>query len=654
VALIVLILLRGRVNGRGMMIVTASCLTALWAANLSMAGLLPQTAATLLDNLRLSAWLIVLVVLVGMPAGRRRISLALLGAIAFSIVVIGYDLERQAQDDFGAAGLLHLGLGVAGLLAAENVWRNAENAQRRNLWPLCFALGTTFAFELFLYAEHLMVPNTGAGLAEGRGLIGIFAVPLLALAIARNREWRVDIHVSRTVVFHTAALVASGIFFLAMAAVGIVVRQLGGRWGPTLQALTLLGSAIVVVSVLGGQDVRTYLKRFISKHFYSHRFDYRAEWLRFVDTVSEPKRKNEDLAVRIVRALAQIVDSPAGMLWRARDGGGYFAEAGWNAELDASKSLPIDDPFIAGFQNGDHIQLLEGGDNRIPELNVSYARIAVPLMHNKVIIGFVVLRSSNAAYAPDDETIDLLRAAGTQAASYLAEERSTQALLDSRLLTEFSKRFAFVIHDIKNLAGQLDLILSNARRHLDNPEFREDMLHTLDNSVAKLNRLVRQLRTDSQGISLQSAEPDAVIAELVRERSKLGTQIESRLGAPDCTVAMKGDDLRSVLQHLINNASEAARAEGVVAIQSRCAGDKLIIEVSDDGPGMDEEFVRNELFRPFRSTKTAGLGIGAYQTRELIRMSGGDLDVISRKGIGTVMRMTLPVAKHLDLAPSAA
>jgi putative PEP-CTERM system histidine kinase len=640
-----------------MMIVTASGLTALWAANQSMAGLLPQPSAVLLDDLRLSSWLIVLVALVGGPTGpgRKGISLALLGAITYSIVVIGYDLGRQAQDEFGGAVLLHLGLGVAGLLAAENVWRNAENAQRRNLWPLCFALGAIFAFELFLYAEHLMVPSAGAaGLAEGRGLIGIFAVPLLALAIARNREWRIDIHVSRTVVFHTAALVATGIFFLAMAAVGIVVRQLGGRWGPTLQILTLLGSAVVVVSVLGGRDVRTYLKRFISKHFYSHRFDYRAEWLRFVDTVSEPRQQNEGLAVRIVRALAQIVDSPAGMLWRAREGGGYFPDSGWNVQPDVSKSLPIDDPFIAGFRSGDWIQVLEVGDNRIPELGVSGARIAIPLMHNKVIIAFVVLSSSNAVSAPDDETVNLLRAAGTQAASYLAEERSTQALLDSLLLTEFSKRFAFVIHDIKNLAGQLDLVLSNARRHLDNPEFREDMLLTLDNSVGKLNRLVRQLRTDSQDINLQSAEPDAVIADLVRERSKLGTQIESRLGAPDCTVAMKGDDLRSVLQHLINNASEAAQAEGVVAIQSRCAGDKLIIEVSDDGPGMDEEFVRNELFRPFRSTKTAGLGIGAYQTRELVRKSGGDLDVISRKGIGTVMRMTLPVSKHLDLAPSAA
>jgi putative PEP-CTERM system histidine kinase len=277
-----------------------------------------------------------------------------------------------------------------------------------------------------------------------------------------------------------------------------------------------------------------------------------------------------------------------------------------------------------------------------------------------MIIAFVVLRSPTTGYNPDNETLDLLRAAGKQAASYLAEERSTRALLDSRLLTEFSKRFAFVAHDIKNLAGQLDLILSNARRHLDNREFREDMLHTLENSVAKLNGLIRQLRQDPpeqnfQLTDLQAVEADLVIMDLVGQIEQFGNaRFETRLGAPNCIVAMNGDDFRSVLRHLINNAHEAAPPEGVIAIKSHRAGDRITIEVADNGPGMDEKFVRDELFRPFRSTKTAGFGIGAYQTRELVRMSGGDLDVISRKGSGTVMRMTLPVSDPLRLTPSAA
>jgi signal transduction histidine kinase len=111
---------------------------------------------------------------------------------------------------------------------------------------------------------------------------------------------------------------------------------------------------------------------------------------------------------------------------------------------------------------------------------------------------------------------------------------------------------------------------------------------------------------------------------------------------------MDGDELRSVLHHLINNACESGTAAGsepstAIVVASQKIGHKISIDVTDCGPGMDEEFIRNELFRPFRSTKSSGLGIGAYQTRELLRMSGGDLEVISCRGAGTTMRITLPV-----------
>ena len=188
----------------------------------------------------------------------------------------------------GLHDLLRVGLSVAGLLATENLLRNAEQEARHRIWPLCLALGATFAFELFLYADRLMVPGATPVAAAGRGMVGLLAVPLLAVAMARNRDWRIDIHVSRTLVLHTAALVASGVFCMSLAAAGLFVRELGGAWGPQFELLTLVGSAVVLVAVLGSRDLRVHLKRFVSRHFFSHRFDYRTEWLRFVETVSQP------------------------------------------------------------------------------------------------------------------------------------------------------------------------------------------------------------------------------------------------------------------------------------------------------------------------------------------------------------------------------
>ncbi|MGC2416024.1 MAG: XrtA/PEP-CTERM system histidine kinase PrsK [Stellaceae bacterium] len=658
--LIALMLLRGRISGPGIGIIGACALTATWAADVAMPGLLPRGASAILDSLRLSAWLILMVALIGLRETRRSSPpLPLVAAVGFCVLVVGYELAIFAVGTAAAEPTRHLhdflrvGLAVGGLLAAENLLRNAGDARRRYLWPLCLALGATFAFELFLYADRLMIPASSPSIAGGRGLVGLFAVPLLAVAMARNREWRVDIHVSRSVVLYTAALMGSGVFFLALAAIGVLVREFGGVWGPPLQLLTLLGSAVVLTLVLGSRDIRIRLKQVIARHFFSHRYDYRIEWLRFVDTVSQPDTGEGGLPVRVIRALAQIVDSPAGTMWALSEGSGYVPQVAWNLPGEPGGKLSVDDPFITGFRGGTWIQERPIGESARWPFDPARAWLAVPLSHGNELIAFVVLSPAPHSYPLDWESFDLLRAAGRQAASYLAEERSTRALLDARLLNDYSKRFAFVVHDIKNLASQLGLVVSNARRHFEDAEFRADMLLTLEGSVARMNRLVAQLHEGRQHASPQVIEPDIVISTLAEELSTVGTPIETRLGARACRVAINGEQFRSVLSHLINNAREAAQSAAVV-VASRSTVDRIIIDVVDRGPGMDADFIRNELFQPFHSTKAGGLGIGAYQTRELLRMAGGELEVISEKGVGTIMRVTFPMRGDAQLTPTAA
>jgi putative PEP-CTERM system histidine kinase len=660
-ALIVLMVLRRRVSGPGIAIIGACALTAAWAADLATPELLPNGASAVLDSLRMSAWLVLLVTLIGLRDHRwgRSVYVPFALTIGFCAVVVFFEAIILLGDAATGQALrrvhdfLRVGIGVGGLLAAENLLRNAGNERRRDVWPLCLALGATFAFELFLYADRLMMPGASPIVAEGRGLVGLFAVPLLALALARNREWRVDIHLSRSLVLHTAALVGSGVFFLMLAAVGLLVRELGGAWGPQFQLLTLLGSAVVLVAIMGSRDIRVRLKQFIAQHFFSHRFDYRTEWLRFVDTVSQPEAEGDNLQVRVVRALAQIVDSPAGLLWWLHDGRGYVPEAGWNLQIERGWKLSIEDPFIVGFRNGTWIQERPAPGTTGWPFDPARAWLAIPLSHGNALIAFVVLAPPPHGYRLDWESFDLLRAAGRQAASYVSEERSTRALLDSHMLNDFSKRFAFVVHDIKNLASQLGLVVSNARHHIEEPEFRADMLQTVEDSVARMNRLIAQLHGEVQHSPAQVIEPDGIIADLAQELSSVGTPIETRLGAHDCRVAIDGDQFRSVLSHLITNAREAARSAAVVVVASRITEDKITIDVVDTGPGMDDDFINNELFRPFRSTKPGGLGIGGYQTRELLRLAGGELEVISEKGVGTIMRVTFPTHGSARLVHSA-
>jgi putative PEP-CTERM system histidine kinase len=525
---------------------------------------------------------------------------------------------------------------------------------------LCVAIGGLFAYELFLFSDAFITRGrVDTGLALGRPIVAAFMAPLLALAMARNREWRVDIHVSRQVALHTATLVASGCFLVAVAVVAILLRGFGGEWGLVLQLAMLFGSIVVLATVLSSGSVRRRLKFLISRNFYTHRYDYRVEWLKFIELVSEPK-VGEELSVRIIRALAEFVDSPAGVLWSLSRGIGYYPIAAWKQPIPGNCKLPIDDPFIFGFRNGGWIQARssEAGESTWPmasdPIASNRAWLAVPLSHRTEVIGFVVLDRATHKITPDWEAFDLLRAAGRQAASYLAEERSTKVLRDSELLTEYSKRFAFVVHDIKNLASQLNLIVSNAARHIGDPEFQRDMLRTVEDSVARMNNLLSQLKADAAPHSPRLLNPNLVVSAVAAEFADAPVTVEARDEIGTCAVTIDPERLRSALTHLVQNAVDVSCPGDRVIISSHRFGTRLLIEVTDHGPGMDDAFVRHELFLPFRSTKSGGYGIGAFQTRELIRMAGGDLEVISEKGFGTRMRIILPLVSEREPARSSA
>jgi putative PEP-CTERM system histidine kinase len=645
--LLALMSLRGRTSRTGALIAVCCAISALWALLSAFRGVIPARAPELVDSLRLSAWLWFAGALIWPRAsgpGRG----CLLGATILCAATIGYDLRLLFVDADAARyhplrDLLRTALDVAGLLAVENLWRNTVAERRWYVWPLCLPIGGIFAYDLFLSADALMIRSRmAAELLPGQAIVATFAVPLLALAMARNREWRIDIHVSRRVVLHSATLTASGLFLLAIGSVGMLLHRLGGAWGVPLQLMALIGSAFVLGIVLSSGSFWRRVKFFVSHNFFSNRYDYRVEWLRFVDGVSNP-RHAEELQVRIIRALAEFVDSPSGVLWSLVPGVGFRPTATWMQSPPEPARLAAGHPFIHGFRDGSWIQLRppDAAGESWPASGAA-AWLAVPLARAGEILGFVLLNRPHHEVGLDWEAFDLLRAAGSQAAGYLAEERSTRLLLEAELLNGHTKRFAFVVHDIKNLASQLGLIVSNARRHIENPEFQRDMLQTIEDSVARMNRLLSQLKADPVSPA-PPLHPGPVINRITAGFPQGAVIVERRLDDRDCAVAIEAERLGWALTHLVQNAVEASPPGEPVVVGASRRGNEVVIDVVDRGGGMDPGFVRNELFLPFRSTKSGGYGIGAFQTRELIRTAGGDVDVISEKGIGTTMRIILPV-----------
>lgn len=237
---------------------------------------------------------------------------------------------------------------------------------------------------------------------------------------------------------------------------------------------------------------------------------------------------------------------------------------------------------------------------------------------------------------------ELIRIAARQAASVLAEQEATTALADAHQLEEYSKRFAFVVHDIKNLSNQLGLVVSNARFHGDDPQFRADLMLTIEDSVNRLNKLLLQLKSRRATGTGRATDVAFQINKLVSTHPER-RRIQPTYSSDQCVARIDVGSLDLALTHLIDNALQASDLREVTIAAYR-QGNQIVIDISDHGPGMEMSYIRDHLFRPFSTTKDQGHGIGAFQTRELIRSAGGKLDVLSTPGAGTTMRIVLDAA----------
>ncbi|MGH8310329.1 MAG: XrtA/PEP-CTERM system histidine kinase PrsK, partial [Steroidobacteraceae bacterium] len=252
------------------------------------------------------------------------------------------------------------------------------------------------------------------------------------------------------------------------------------------------------------------------------------------------------------------------------------------------------------------------------------------------------------------EEIDLLRAVGRQVASYLAFEQAAKRLAEAQQFEAVNRLSAVLMHDLRHLVAQQALVVQNAGRHRNNPRFIDDAILTIDDSVKRMSRLMDELR--SGALTAQAHRVD--LAELCAEVVK---RTASRAPAPSLTMHERGlevvanrDRLLSVLEHIVRNAQDATPASGTVVIGLRRVTQRAVVEVTDTGVGMDAEFIRTRLFRPFDTTKgSEGMGIGAYEAREFVRKCGGDIEVRSEAGKGTRFTISLRMASPLIATDAA-
>jgi putative PEP-CTERM system histidine kinase len=659
-----LVLVRGRLSRTGWLFAAAALMTAVWAGAVAGFARSPvNLVASTLDVVRGMAWcgfilhLYLRTVRGSRQGGQAFLMMGLIAVLVAAVVgVLGRSLPGGPVTIWSVEVVARLGVAVCSVLLIENLYLNTPEDARWHLSLPCIALAALAVYDIALSADTLLFRRLSLVLFDGRAIATAIVAPLLAVAAARNRSsWGVDIHVSRTAVFHSATLVVSGIFLLGLVAAGETFRYIGADWGGVAEISLIFAGLVTIAVLLTSHSTRSRLRAVLVDHFFSHRYDYRREWMRCIATLSTPDAYVA-LHARVIRAVAEVVDSPGGVLFLREPGAApspspgdaAFQWAGsWN--MPAAAAIMPDAALVAAFRDGTWIVEAEPFAT-----GIAGAWLAVPLNHNGRLIGLIVVARPRAEFKLDREVFDLLRIIGRQVTTYIAEQRATEGLIEARQLHEYGKRFAFVAHDIKNVSSQLSLLLSNAETHLENPEFQRDMLATIRAAVQKIGALIKRLevpdRELGQTVLMPAERLEAIVASGRRLR---GAAIELAEDGGAAGVAMAASAFDAVITHLLDNAIEASRMAAAAAgsepepvrIALSHEARRALIDIVDAGPGMTPEFVRDELFRPFRTSKADGSGIGAYQARELVRGAGGDLLVFSRPGVGTTMRLLLPLVE---------
>lgn len=665
---------RGRVQGG--LLVIAALISAAWAIVLGVQAAwrsVPMGWIWALESLRALAWILFLLRLLELQLKQRpraESRLRLLGlvaalALALPLALPIEDWSAKVETLRGIdVATLRLALGVlfpvAGLALVEQLYRNTPEQHRWGVKFLCLGVGGLFAYDFFFFADALLFKRLDADIWLARGVANSFVVPLIAVSAARNPQWSFDLFVSRKVVFHTTALVAAGIYLLIMALAGYYIRLYGGEWSSVFQAAFFFGAGLILIVLLFSGHFRSRIKVFVNKHFFSYKYDYREEWLHLISVLSG-KVLQATLPERIIFALGELVDSPGGALWLCCGQQGCEYERSWNLPegvvdrndgFSSLRDFLRRRPWIVDFEEYGSDPEIYGG-LQVPAWVLEGRRLwlAVPLIHEEALLGFVLLERPRAPQQLNWETLDLLKTAARQAASYLALEHAAKALADARQFEGFNRLSAFVVHDLKNLIAQLSLVVRNAERHRSNPAFMEDAIVTVSNSVEKMNRLLAQLRSAMPGSRADRLNLPEVLRDTVGEykSSDPVPRLEIRPGA-EAVLHADRDRFTAVLGHIIQNAKDATRKDGTVTVRLDTRGEEARIEVEDSGTGMEPDFIRDRLFKPFDSTKgLAGMGIGAYECREFIRSLGGRVDVTSAPGRGTRFTMIVPLARQTGI-----
>jgi putative PEP-CTERM system histidine kinase len=645
----------------------AAVASLLFILSLVLIGIGPVSLS--LENLSLLCWMVLLMRVIGVGFANARdprlrpvvgVFLTAFVVALFSVtypwvLAVGHaaGYEPRLSWLFGSQLLL----AICGLVLLEQVVRNTRDDYRWRLRYLNIGIGTLFSFELVHSALALMLGAYVPALVAVQPAMFALAVPFIAIASARNPANPLRLNLSRQFVFRGGMLMATGVALLLLGFLGYLVQALEGDWGAALLAMIAALTVVGAATVFGSSAVRLRARRLLEEHLFAHKYDYREEWRRVTEQLTEPS-PDYDLPQQVLRALGRVLQSPGGAVWRLSGQGLLIPLSTLHTRWNQPLSPRTSEQLKAFFEHRDWVLDLEdlppSAGPVIADAEDLAAlpgiRYVVPLMAENRLFGVAALTAPPGPQSLDWEDYDVIKLIARQASGFIALREAERELADADKLRSFNQVSAFIVHDVKTISSQLSLLTENAGKHKSNPAFIDDMIATVGNAVERMQRLLAQLR-DGTGQGGEAVDLGTALEETVRSFQCQSPAPELRLPDKAVTIAADPSKLRSAVGHIIQNAIDAAnlQSEG-----SRCPPRVAIalveqapwaeVTVEDSGPGMEQPFIEKALFQPFTSTKgVTGMGVGAYQARSYVRSLGGDVSVDSSPGQGSRFIIRLPL-----------
>ena len=545
---------------------------------------------------------------------------------------------------------------IFSLIHLENTLRSSSGSKRWQIKYVVFGVGAILAFFIYLSSQALLFSALNIEFIPLISSVILISVSVMAVFIVRHRQMDVDIFISRYVIYNSMTILIVGAYLLSIGIITYGIRYFDIPLNYFFTTFFIFVSTFFLVILLFSASLRRKAKLFINRHFYSHKYEFRDKWMEAIERIST-KGSVDEVIKTFAEMISETMEPRRIYLWLYDPVfKNYLSDS--EGIIEECKMINQSHPLIRYIKGNKEPFLINNPPQKVVSAeeykgieslaSKTAAVLCSPLIADDEIIGFVLLGEDIAGESYGQDDFQILKAISTQAAVQIKNIRLVNDLMTAKEVEAFGRMSSFIMHDLKNLTNSLSLVSQNARYNLNNPEFQKDAIKTIDSTVNRMKRLIGKLSaTANRGIEINKEKIDikslidSAIKRLSLTKNKDIAVINEINSIPQ--ISVDSDAMEMVFFNLISNAYEAIGKDGRITVQASLSASNVCIIVSDNGAGMSKEFMIRELFKPFKTTKKTGFGIGLFQCKAIIEAHGGSIEAESEEGKGTVFRVKLPI-----------